>query len=307
VIALAPAQAAIPWCLLAWALAWALAWGLAGPAALGPQLIICVPVVAALGVPHGATDWWLAADRLPRRLGRRLARFWPVCFAAAYLLGGLAAVAMIVASPVLALVAFITGSVWHFGAHDARAHGLTPARAAWLCCGLPVIAAPLAFRPADAAALLHAMGVAASAPQIAMAGAACLLLAAATATGLPAWPPAWRTEIAALLLLCALAPPLPAFTAYFCVVHAPRQFRDLRVTGRLAAALSATAAACVLIALPLALAARAGRVAPTQAGIQAVFWGLAVLTLPHTLCGWLLAAAPIPSTPPTHAFGGIQA
>jgi len=298
-IALAPLQAALPWCLLAWALAW----GLAGPVGLGMQLGICLPVVAALGLPHGATDWWLAADRLPRRLGK----LWPVCFGAAYLIGCLAAVAMIVAAPAFALVAFIAGSVWHFGAHDARAHGLVPTPAAWLCCGLPVIAAPLAFRPSDTSLLLQAMGVAATPAQIAMAGGTGLLLAAAAAARLPAWPATLRAEMAALLLLCAVAPPLPAFTAYFCLLHAPRQLRDLPVRGRAALALIASAVACALIAVPLALAARAGRMAPTQAGAQAVFWGLAVLTLPHTLCGWLLEAAPISSTLPTQASGGIPA
>jgi Brp/Blh family beta-carotene 15,15'-monooxygenase len=290
-IALSPKAAAVPWLLAGWALAWAAAMAVPGsPATLLPvQLAICLPLAAIFGLPHGATDWWLAAERLPPLLGKPQRRYWPLWFGAIYLLGMLAAVALIVAWPALALLLFIAGSVWHWGVFDARAHHLGNSPAAWLACALPPIAAPLAFRPGDSAQLLHALGVAVTPAQICLGGGVGLALAAAAALWLRP-PRALMWEMLALLAMCAVAPPLAAFAAYFCLVHAPRQAAALQVSGRTSSVLLVSAAAALLIAVPLLIAARSGVLAPSQAAIRAVFWGLAVLTLPHALCGWLLAA-----------------
>jgi Brp/Blh family beta-carotene 15,15'-monooxygenase len=293
-IALSPKPAALPFLLMGWAVLWAVAMAVPGsPAGTLPcQLAICLPLAAMFGLPHGATDWWLAAERLPARLGAARGRYWALWFSAIYLLGSLAAVALIMVAPALALILFIAGSVWHWGVFDARAHGLGNSPYAWMACALPPIAAPLAFRPHDSALLLHALGVAATPLQIAEAGFAGLLVAAAALTQLRKPPRALGRELAVLLVMCAIAPPLAAFAGYFCLVHSPRQVAALQVRGQTAPVLLVAAAAALLIAVPLLIAIHSGALAPGQAAIQSVFWGLAVLTLPHALCGWLLGAPP---------------
>jgi Brp/Blh family beta-carotene 15,15'-monooxygenase len=306
-IALSPKPSALPWLLLAWAAAWGVATAvpLFGGASLTLQLAICLPIVAAFGLPHGATDWWIASNRLPGRLGPTMAPYWPVLFTVVYLFGCLVAVGIIMAAPALALALFLTGTVWHWGDHDARDHGLPHNAAAWITCGLPVITAPMALRPYDTTVLLNGLGVAVAPIEVAIAGGLGLLAAAAAATRLPVWPKRLCVEMAALMVLYAVAPPLPAFTAYFCLMHAPRQVANLPVQGPARSALIVAAAAVVLIGVPLAAASYTGHLAPTRAAIQAVFWGLAVLTLPHVLCGWLLLDAPL--TPATHVSEGHPA
>ena len=56
----------------------------------------------------------------------------------------------------------------------------------------------------------------------------------------------------------------------------------------------AAVSAMALIAAPLGMAVSLGRIHPTDAAVQGLFWGLAVLSLPHMLCGWLLGP-PSPS------------
>ena len=216
-IALSPKPAALPFLLMGWAVLWAVAMAVPGsPAGTLPcQLAICLPLAAMFGLPHGATDWWLAAERLPARLGAARGRYWALWFSAIYLLGSLAAVALIMVAPALALILFIAGSVWHWGVFDARAHGLANSPYAWLACALPPIAAPLAFRPHDSALLLQALGVAATPLQIAEAGFAGLLLAAAALTQLRKPPCALGRELVVLLVMCAIAPPLAAFCGVF--------------------------------------------------------------------------------------------
>jgi len=259
---------------------------------LGAQLALSLPCVAAFGLPHGATDWWLAAERLPALLPASLRALWALVFGLCYLAVAAVAAGAIMAAPGPALLVFIAISAWHFGAVDAGALALPISLPAVLGLGLLPIAAPALLHPQAVAELVHALGVTQTAANVAVLGA-CGTILALLAPWLAA-PQAGRSlfaEQAACLLLMAAASPLLGFLVYFCLVHAPRQAAAVSLRGnKLAVWASATAAAALMAAF-VAWGGWHARALPPLAA-QALFWGLAVLTFPHVLCDRILRRAP---------------
>ena len=261
---------------------------------VGLQLALCAPLIALFGVPHGATDWQIAHRVLQPRLGQG----WAPAFAAFYGAGMLAVWAAAAAAPAAAMLAFVGVAIWHFGAEDAGARGLPASPAAIATFGIPVVAAPALFWPGQTGALLQNLGVLqaggpASLALAVLASLAMLIWLLAAGSTIAAHAPQRRAiilELAVLVALQAAAPPLLAFTAYFCLIHGPRHMASLpRMTGGWAVPAATLTAVFLVTAVVSAIAWRTGAGA-SWVTINAIFWGLAALTLPHVAFGRFAAA-----------------
>ena len=108
-------------------------------------------------------------------------------------------------------------------------------------------------------------------------------------------------ELATLVAVSVTAPPLVAFTVYFCVMHSPRHI--LRTLARLQGGEARNALAMALwpmvaVGVAATLVGLLASGVPLQARVlQIVFVGLAALTLPHMA---LLERARQLSLPPQH-------
>lgn len=249
-----------------------------GTPPVGAQIAVAAPLIALLGVPHGALDPALARRRFALRDPARRAGF-----AALYLAVALAVVAAWVAAPVAALAAFLAYAALHFG-DDWRDAAPGPARR--LLAGGAAILAPFLGGAAQAADVFAVL----AGPQGRAVADICKAMApfwVAATLAATLWPRPGRAtlEIGCLAALGLLVPPLVYFTVYFCALHAPRHFlvnaRALGLDLR-AAARAAAPATLVTVAAGLAYVAWADA-APGDAALRAVFIGLAALTAPHML------------------------
>jgi beta-carotene 15,15'-dioxygenase len=241
------------------------------------SLLIAVAAVVA-GMPHGALDVVLG----PRMFGSR--RFFPAYGALAALV-----VAGWVASPAIALVAFLAASWAHFGLGDTHdwplgAHAAC-ARAA--ATGGLVLGMPLAAHPRTVAPIFDALLLGRGAFSVSDArlwGAAMLVVAvpaAAASMVMHVRSRQWdgAAELLLLAALGATTAPLVAFAVYFALWHSPRHLVAARATKEM---LTPTIAASV--ATVAAAAAAWVVLRPTaETAAQVVFIGLAALTLPHLL------------------------
>jgi Brp/Blh family beta-carotene 15,15'-monooxygenase len=260
----------------------------APPLPVAWQLLAVVPAIVIFGLPHGAADWWLAAASLRPRLPGWT---WVPAFGLAYLAVSLATALAILAAPSAMLVAFVLLSAWHFGSTDLAALRIRAPAMVALCTGLTPIAAPLLLHQAASQSILASLGVAlAPDAQHLWAGVALAIAVPGVLTAMAFAPPRARralaAEQAAMLALAAAAPPLLAFLVYFCVLHAPRQTAAQPVGGPAAHAWLGGIGAALLIGGALVLIPHQAHAAALA--MRGLFWGLAVLTIPHVLTGWLL-------------------
>lgn len=244
------------------------------------ELLAVGVLVLLLGMPHGALDVLFA------RQWFRTAGFksW-VGFCLGYLGLAAAVVGLWAVMPTVFLCAFLVASALHFGG-DLGAGVSRIARALY---GGSVIVLPALLHGAE---LQRLMGLVAgpdaaasvvfvlqplALPWLAATLLACLVHFRHSAQA--------AAELATLAILCVAAPPLLAFCAYFCAMHSPRHV--LRTLGRLRAAeirhavalaLWPTLAVLVMAALLLGLT---NELPLEHRVVQAVFVGLAALTLPH--------------------------
>ena len=243
------------------------------------QIALLAPLVAVLGVPHGALDLHMASRLWP--LARPRARW---AFGLGYLAVAAAVAGLWLAAPGPALVLFLAYSAAHF-AGDWRAELALPVR---LAAGVAVVALPAWRFEAEVAglfAVLAPAGVATSsaavlhlvAPWAALAAGAGALLRRSHGAGV---------EVGALAALAAAAPPLVYFVAYFCALHSPRHFvetlEQLGLGWRrgVEAAWPLTALTLVFAAVAFVLLVRGG-VTLEAATVEVVFVGLAALAVPH--------------------------
>jgi beta-carotene 15,15'-dioxygenase len=247
------------------------------------QIIALGPLVALLGLPHGALDHRVASALWPLISLRDHA-----VFIAGYIGPAIVVLALWIIAPGIALGAFLIYSALHFS-DDWRADvGLWQS----LPLGISVIALPALVFQSDVAvlfgflitepaatlfaALLHKTAIAAI-----IASALCLVVNLR--------PAPWVTvEFAVLVATALVTPPLIFFVVYFCLLHSPRHFLltadQLRLTplqGLRAAwpIMGATLAMTALGAIVLAVFTPAFE----PATLQIVFIGLAALTVPHML------------------------
>jgi Brp/Blh family beta-carotene 15,15'-monooxygenase len=272
-------------------------------AALGPPsdtaaALFMLAAVALVGLPHGAYDLEVARRLFATRFGR----WWWSGFGAAYLALALLGLALWITAPIVGLALLLLGGAAHWGLDDLegapRRHALT----AWLALsrGAIPVAAPMAFH-ADAVTPIFVglLGSPVAAAAVQSFGFMWLLIAtpgvAASLWSKNPRPLGTKLRIIAepivLLLLFATAPPIFAFTIYFCFWHAVRH--SLRsaleanptATPRIAL-LAYTRAAALPTVLTLLLAAAAAALlldnaASIEGAWNITFIGLFALTIPH--------------------------
>ena len=249
---------------------------------LPAQALMLAPLVAVLGLPHGALDLPIAEALLPLTGWRR-----KMAFAAGYLGCAGAVIAIWLLAPGAALAMFLGYSALHFSEDWAQAWA--PLR--W-SGGAATIGAPALLHHGEVAAIFAVLapdGVAGViADAAALVGVLALVgLVVACLLGAKARGPSALEQ--AILWIAALAlPPLMYFAVYFCALHSVRHFTATMrgiANGRLAMAVAVTLSAMVtLIALVSLLYGSTGQGADmTDRIIRIVFIGLAALTVPHMI------------------------
>ena len=255
-----------------------------GTAGMSPslhwQLLLCTPVIALAGLPHGATDWQRGRAVLAPSLGRA----WALGFGLSYGLLMALAAALACLAPDAALPLFLAVAIWHFGSEDAQALGLGRLPEARLALGPLPILAPALFWSGQYGQVLHMLGAPDLSEQaIRIAGGSGVALAA-VALAL-AWRhgarPRLALEWAGLLALAALAPPVLGFAVYFCLVHGPRHMVALPSACRGGPVWRVTLAAIAVLAVGTAVAAHGRHLGLDRIVAGGVFWGLFALTMPH--------------------------
>ena len=262
------------------------AFGIVGAMAAGAtldprlELPIVAVLVLLLGVPHGSLDV-VFARRLLHLAG---SREW-LLFSLGYL--GLAAlvVGLWVALPTLFLCIFLGLSALHF-AGDPRVGISGLSRVLY---GGAVIVLPALRHGAELERLLGLVAGPASGafvvPILSFLAApwlvATLLVCALQATTFTRD----TIELIALIAVAIAAPPLLAFTIYFCAMHSPRHI--LRTVGglnrrgaRQALAMTAWPTGIVLV-VGILVGLIADSIPLEKRVMQLLFVGLAALTLPH--------------------------
>jgi Brp/Blh family beta-carotene 15,15'-monooxygenase len=274
------------------------------------QLGALAILLAMVGIPHGAADH-LALRRVLRG---RFGRGWPAVFALGYV--GLASFTLWswLAAPPLLLTLFLGLAVMHFGSEDAF-ETLYPVtwvrRLAIPLHGLIPVAGPALFHPAETATLF-AWLLPGTPPESVLAvlqgatSAVPLLVGSWTLLvllHLSRWQaPNLRAaaEVATLVLLVSLAPPLLGFAIYFCGWHA---VRHILVEGHaleprrprhgialfLQHAMPMTIATIVLGVMGYMLVAAGAR--PDVTLTRVIFIGLAAVAVPHIVIRALVGPA----------------
>ncbi len=245
---------------------------------VGVQVLGLAVVVALVGLPHGALDPVVAHDAGivtgPRAVGRYLVGYVGLALvtAAAWL-----------AAPSIALPLFFVVSALHFGGDWP---GL-PAGVRALA-GAAVVLTPVAFHADEAASLLEPLADAATADRIVAVSGVVGPVAAASAFGLAVI--THRSiragvEIATIVALAAVAPPLIAFATYFCALHSPRHIGAVlhrtRVHTRTAVGVAAALTVATVVAAASVWPMLESSASIDDAAVRLVFVGLAALTVPH--------------------------
>ena len=247
------------------------------------QIIALGPLVALLGLPHGALDHRVASALWPLVKQRD-----HLMFVAGYVGLAIVVLALWIIAPSIGLAAFLIYSALHFS-DDWRADlGLWQS----LPLGVSVIALPALVYQLDVAmlfgyltsgptarlfaALLHKTAIAAL-----IASALCMVINRKHA-------PWVSVEYALLVAIALITPPLTYFVVYFCGLHSPRHFlltsaqlgltptQGLRAAWPVLVATLATAAFGTVILAGVTPAFE-------PATLQIVFIGLAALTVPHMI------------------------
>ncbi len=249
---------------------------------LSMQVAILAPLVAILGLPHGALDLRIAEMLLP--LGNARKKF---LFVLGYLglSGGVIAVWSM--APAIALLAFLCCSVVHFSDDWAS----EPLILRW-SGGLATIGAPALVHQGEVetifAVLSPARGAAMAAEAGAFAGAVALGMLIVSVLTTQRGRGSAIVEQTILWTVALALPPLIYFAVYFCALHSVRHLMTTMNTltdGRRALIVAMTLSAFVTAAALLALRQGYGAetIAVTEQGIGIIFIGLAALTVPHMI------------------------
>lgn len=244
------------------------------------ELIVAGALIVFLGVPHGALDILY----IRRVLGIRLPRQIALTLLSYVAISGLV-VWLWMAAPLIFLIGFLIASGFHFSGDPDR--GASPFTR--VATGVGVVALPVLFHAAELQhlySLLTNRWAAETVVQISNPLAIGVGFVGAGAIVLEIMRKhfAIAGELAGVLLLAAMAPPLLAFTIYFCLMHSARHI--LRTAELVPISRRAFMIECVL---PMVTVLLAGCVAwqlqavlPVDAKvIQILFVILAALTAPH--------------------------
>lgn len=246
------------------------------------QLIMLVPAVALLGLPHGALDLAVAQALWPLNGWRGLA-----CFVGLYIGIALGVIGIWTVLPAVSLFAFLIYSAVHFsGDWDDAVPFIR------YTGGVATIGAPALFWQHDVATLFAFLApvpaAQAAALVLAIAGGAALALSIAAVVLRPDLRTTATIEQGVIWISAACLSPLVYFVVYFCTLHSVRHFADalgaldnrgyaLRVAGGLSVitVLAGLAAFAILQRVDTPMVA--------QSVLQIVFIGVAALTVPHMI------------------------
>ena len=256
---------------------------------LGVWNLIGLAGIVLIGLPHGALDGAVAMHLGLVDKFSTMARFVVIYVG----LAGLVIGAWIIA-PSLSLIVFLTISMLHFGAGDAR-HGEGVLRFAETLAhgGLAIVGISQFHRSEadeifyylinqDTAMVWLAINVLTVAVIVAI--IACVSQAAKDVK----WS-ATTLELLILGIVYALVPPLLGFAIYFCLVHSARHFKRILSTIKATVdfsniknqAILFTAASWIAAGIAFWMFADFADPGPTV--LRITFIGLAALTVPHML------------------------
>ncbi len=238
--------------------------------------------ILILGVPHGAFDVALWTARNGGGSSHSVAA---ILFGYVVLAGGFFALWLL--APALALPVFILSSIYHFSGDWSRDLELFPR----LVITAAIISAPAALHRAEVIevfAWLSTDEIAATVATIMAAAAAPLLQSGLVVIVLVAVRRPWAAaELAAVLALAWLTPPLMFFLIYFCGLHSIRHVIETRDTLGVKSNYDFFAAAfpfaAIAICATLAGASMLFALPPGPALVGATFMALGALTLPHMI------------------------
>lgn len=249
---------------------------------LALQLLLLAPLVAILGLPHGALDLPIAEA------------LWPLDgwsgklkFALLYLGLAAAVITVWILVPGVALAAFLAYSALHFS--DDWSQAASPLR--WTG-GVATIGAPVLFHREEVVTLFSELASPAAAVFCANAGAAAGVVGLCVFFGTCLFKPNVRgpaaTEQVLLWGSSAFLPPLLFFTVYFCGLHSIRHFNaTIRSipNARRSLVISAFLSVIVILAAAIFLLTKAhtNPEVLSKSLLQAIFIGLAALTVPHMI------------------------
>lgn len=281
----------------------ALLLALGPPSALASAIVMLI-AVAFIGLPHGAYDLEVARRLFADRLGRS----WWALFGTAYLALTALGLALWLALPLLGLTFLLVGGAVHWGLDDLECDGGNATRRAWLALsrGAVPVAGPMVFHPA-AVSEVFATILGATEIDPAIVQTAGLVWLGAAVPGIIAsivWTPSDTkgarlrvpVEIGVLLAWFAVAPPILAFTVYFCLWHSVRHSLRSAMSAAPRASVRAAVGRYLRAAAPptvltwvLAAAVAlywAGLADAVRISWSVVFIGLFALTVPHVTLEW---------------------
>jgi len=251
-------------------------------APLNVELLVTGALIVFLGVPHGALDTLyirkVLGIRSKRRIGLTLV---------AYVAISVAVVWLWIANPLLFLLGFLLASGFHFsGDPEEGATVLTR-----IIVGSAVIVLPSLLHASELIqlyALLTNPSVAGVvvAISVSFAYAVVVLGAVAILIEMVKSRPKIAAELLVVILLATFAPPLLAFTVYFCLMHSARHI--LRTVAIVDTSRRAFILECIV---PMAGVLIVGGVAWSlqstisidAKAVQILFVILAALTAPHMM------------------------
>ena len=256
---------------------------------LGVWNLIGLAGIVLIGLPHGALDGAVAMHLGLVDKFSTMARFVIIYVG----LAGLVVGAWIIA-PSLSLIVFLTISMLHFGAGDAR-HGEGVLRfAETLAHGGLAIVGISQFHRSEADEIFYYL----INQDTAMVWLAinvltvAVIVAIITCVSQAAKDVKWSATTLELLILgivYALVPPLLGFAIYFCLVHSARHFRRILSTIKATVDFSNIKNQAILfttaswIAAGIAFWMFADFADPGPTVLRITFIGLAALTVPHML------------------------
>lgn len=244
------------------------------------ELMVVAFLILILGVPHGALDTVFAQNIYHVRG----AKSW-ILFTAAYLTPAVLVIALWQVSPLLFIASFLIISVVHFSGDPSQG---TPVVTRLLYGGAVVIL-PTFFHRVELSELF-ALLVGGDATDLLLSWIEFLRWPWLLGLGLLAlhrMNKDWLSgcEIAAVAILTTLAPPLVAFTIFFCFMHSARHilrtmaaFKKHGASGVLSAAL---APMLIILVFTGVIWTTLDSIPIDARIVQIVFVGLAALTVPH--------------------------
>jgi Brp/Blh family beta-carotene 15,15'-monooxygenase len=263
------------------------------PFGVQAQLLMLSPVILVLGVPHGALDVVFAR----RLLGVESLGGWAL-FTIAYFAAAASVVLLWWLAPGSFLVAFLLISAFHFSGDPA---GRTPTLLRVLYGGA-IIFCPLALHAAEVSQLFAFLvgGTTAQAIVAVLHRAAWFWVVSIGVASIPGLRTlsARSIELVSLAALLTFAPPLVAFTLFFCAMHSARHVlrtRDYSMAGTFSSLVRLAIGPMLVTVAFVAVAVSCSRGMPLDLRLAKVlFVGLAALTVPHMilvervrLSGWV--------------------